>query len=247
MDTYLSWGETPEQMKLKVDQVKASAAAKLGRELTYGVRRVRGGARHRRAEAWEAVQWLYDRMDERAIAANQHFTGGSTDSVGPTTHVRAAWRREGGRTRARIGGGAPNIWSGIGLVRPGPGTAIVGSPDTVIRTLEAYQAAGVDTFILSGMPLLEEAYRFGETVLPRLPVEREVKSEAKQFTWSTLVRPGPVRGKGWCGMILDERTYAIHPAHVKDYLAHLRGRGYGLADQPFGRPGRLVHHRCGRR
>ena len=55
----------------------------------------------------------------------------------------------------------------------------------MIRTLEAYQAAGVDTFILSGMPLLEEAYRFGEMVLPRLPVEREVK-DVKQFTWSTL-------------------------------------------------------------
>ncbi len=70
-------------------------------------------------------------------------------------------------------------------MRPGPGTAIVGSPDTVIRTLEAYGAAGVDTFVLSGMPLLEEAYRFGETVLPRLPVERTV-NDAKQYTWSTL-------------------------------------------------------------
>ena len=80
---------------------------------------------------------------------------------------------------------APNLWSGIGLVRPGPGTAIVGSPDTVRRTLDAYQKAGIDTFILSGMPLLEEAYRFGELVLPHLPVEREVRS-TKQFTWSTL-------------------------------------------------------------
>ncbi|MGO6906730.1 alkanesulfonate monooxygenase, partial [Rhizobium ruizarguesonis] len=80
---------------------------------------------------------------------------------------------------------APNLWAGIGLVRPGPGTAIVGSPDTVLRTLEAYQKAGVDTFILSGMPLLEEAYRFGEKVLPRLDVSREV-SKARNYTWSTL-------------------------------------------------------------
>lgn len=78
-----------------------------------------------------------------------------------------------------------NLWAGIGLVRPGPGTAIVGSPDTIIRTLEAYKKAGVNTFILSGMPLLEEAFRFGEKVLPRLDVSREV-STAKQFTWSTL-------------------------------------------------------------
>ena len=180
VDTYLSWGETPEQMRLKVDQVKV-AAAKLGRELTYGVR-LYVVVRETDAEAWQAVQWLYDRMDEGAIAANQRFTSG-TDSVGQQ------------RMSAMNGGVklpdprslevAPNIWSGIGLVRPGPGTAIVGSPDTVIRTLEAYQAAGVETFILSGMPLLEEAYRFGELVLPRLPVEREIK-ETKQFTWSTL-------------------------------------------------------------
>ena len=80
---------------------------------------------------------------------------------------------------------APHLWAGIGLVRPGPGTAIAGSPDTVVRTLEAYQGAGVDTLILSGMPLLEEAYRFAEQVLPKLPVSREIP-RAKSFTWSTL-------------------------------------------------------------
>jgi alkanesulfonate monooxygenase len=149
--------------------------------LNYGVR-LYVVVRETDAEAWQAVQWLYDRMDEPAIAANTRANAG-TDSVGQQ------------RMSAMNGGVkvpdpralevAPNIWSGIGLVRPGPGSAIVGSPDTVIRTLEAYQAVGVDTFILSGMPLLEEAYRFGELVLPRLPVEREVKA-AKQFTWSTL-------------------------------------------------------------
>ena len=180
VDTYLSWGETPEQMRQKVETVKA-AAARVGRELSYGVR-LYVVVRQTDAEAWDAVRWLYDRMDEAAIAANQRFVGG-TDSVGQQ------------RMSAMHGGVkapdprsleiAPNIWSGIGLVRPGPGTAIVGSPDTVIRTLEAYQAAGVETFILSGMPLLEEAFRFGELVLPRLPVEHAVR-DTKQFTWSTL-------------------------------------------------------------
>jgi alkanesulfonate monooxygenase len=178
--TYLSWGETPEQMRLKVDQVKV-AAARLGRELEYGVR-LYVVVRETDAEAWAAVQWLYDRMDEKAIAANQRFVS-NTDSIGQ----QRMSAMNGGVKLAdpRALEVAPNIWSGIGLVRPGPGTAIVGSPDTVIRTLEAYQAAGVETFILSGMPLLEEAYRFGELVLPHLPVEREVR-DAKQFTWSTL-------------------------------------------------------------
>lgn len=180
VDTYLSWGETPEQMGRKVEQVRRRAG-ELGRELTYGIR-LYVIVRDTDAEAWEAARWLYDRMDEAAIAANQRFVGG-TDSIGQ----QRMSAMHGGLKPANLRDleVAPDLWSGIGLVRPGPGTAIVGSPETVLRTIEAYQRAGIETFILSGMPLLEEAYRFGETVLPRLPVERDVKAK-KNFTWSTL-------------------------------------------------------------
>ncbi|MCZ7451763.1 LLM class flavin-dependent oxidoreductase [Rhizobium rhizogenes] len=180
VETYLSWGETPDQIGAKVDLVKARAE-KLGRELEYGIR-LYVIVRDTDEEAWAAAADLYGRMDERAIAANQRFVG-KTDSVGQQrmTAMHGGQKPENLRDLEI----APNLWAGIGLVRPGPGTAIVGSPDTVIRTLEAYKKAGVNTFILSGMPLLEEAFRFGEKVLPRLDVSREV-STAKQFTWSTL-------------------------------------------------------------
>ncbi|NWG24014.1 MAG: LLM class flavin-dependent oxidoreductase [Pseudorhodoplanes sp.] len=179
-DTYLSWGETPEQIKGKVDQVK-ERAKHYGRELSYGIR-LYVIVRETDAEAWEAASWLYDRMDDAAIAGNQRFVS-NTDSVGQKRMSEMHGGTKPGNLRDLEV--APNLWAGIGLVRPGPGTAIVGSPDTVIRTLEAYQAAGVDTFILSGMPLLEEAYRFAETVLPRLPVNTELP-KAKSYTWSTL-------------------------------------------------------------
>ncbi|CDI11371.1 LLM class flavin-dependent oxidoreductase [Agrobacterium pusense] len=180
VETYLSWGETPDQIGAKVDLVKARAE-KLGRELEYGIR-LYVIVRDTDEEAWAAAADLYRRMDEAAIAANQRFVG-KTDSVGQQrmTAMHGGQKPENLRDLEI----APNLWAGIGLVRPGPGTAIVGSPDTVIRTLEAYKKAGVNTFILSGMPLLEEAFRFGEKVLPRLDVSREV-SAAKQFTWSTL-------------------------------------------------------------
>ncbi len=180
VETYLSWGETPDQIGAKVDLVKARAE-KLGRELEYGIR-LYVIVRDTDEEAWAAAADLYARMDEAAIAANQRFVG-KTDSVGQQrmTAMHGGQKPENLRDLEI----APNLWAGIGLVRPGPGTAIVGSPDTVIRTLEAYKKAGVNTFILSGMPLLEEAFRFGEKVLPRLDVSREV-SAAKQFTWSTL-------------------------------------------------------------
>ncbi|MBO0126134.1 LLM class flavin-dependent oxidoreductase [Agrobacterium sp. OT33] len=180
VETYLSWGETPDQIGAKVDLVKARAE-QLGRELEYGIR-LYVIVRDTDEEAWAAAADLYGRMDERAIAANQRFVG-KTDSVGQQrmTAMHGGQKPENLRDLEI----APNLWAGIGLVRPGPGTAIVGSPDTVIRTLEAYKKAGVNTFILSGMPLLEEAFRFGEKVLPRLDVSREV-SAAKQFNWSTL-------------------------------------------------------------
>ncbi|KQZ95146.1 alkanesulfonate monooxygenase [Rhizobium sp. Root564] len=180
VETYLSWGETPEQMGEKVQRVKAKAA-EYGRELNYGIR-LYVIVRKTDEKAWEAAADLYDEMDDAAIAANQRFVS-NTDSVG---QQRMSAMHGGIKpTNLRDLEIAPNLWAGVGLVRPGPGTAIVGSPDTVIRTLEAYQKVGVDTFILSGMPLLEEAYRFGELVLPRLPVAR-VTPERKHFTWSTL-------------------------------------------------------------
>lgn len=63
---------------------------------------------------------------------------------------------------------APNLWAGIGLVREGAGTALVGSHDEVAQRLHEYRALGVDEFVLSGYPHLEEAFRVGEEVAPRL-------------------------------------------------------------------------------
>lgn len=179
-DTYLSWGETPEQIGAKIAKVK-ERAKQFDRELQYGIR-LYVIVRDTDAKAWDAANDLYTQMDDTAIAANQRFVS-NTDSIGQQrmSALHGGLKPDNLRDLEI----APNLWAGIGLVRPGPGTAIVGSPDTVIRTLEAYRAAGVETFILSGMPLLEEAYRFGETVLPRLDVSTEVK-QAKNYTWSTL-------------------------------------------------------------
>ena len=58
--------------------------------------------------------------------------------------------------------------SSAGLVRGGAGTALVGSHADVADRIAEYHALGIDEYILSGYPHLEEAYRVGEGVTPEL-------------------------------------------------------------------------------
>jgi len=61
---------------------------------------------------------------------------------------------------------SPNLWAGVGLVREGAGTALVGSYQEVADRINEYADLGLDEFILSGWPHLEEAHRVGTHVLP---------------------------------------------------------------------------------
>ncbi len=68
---------------------------------------------------------------------------------------------------------SPNLWAGIGLVRSGAGTALVGDPSTVAQRMLEYADLGIDTFVLSGYPHLEEAYRVAELLFPLLPLSAD--------------------------------------------------------------------------
>lgn len=162
VDVYLTWGEPPEAVGEKIQTMRRLAAAQ-GRTLSFGIRLhviVRETAR----EAWDAADALISHLDDAAIAiAQKAFSG--FDSVG---QQRMARLHNGRRDRLEI---SPNLWAGVGLVRGGAGTALVGDPEQVAERMREYMALGIDRFILSGYPHLEECYRFAELVFPLLPLK----------------------------------------------------------------------------
>lgn len=158
---YLTWGEPPGDVAEKVIDVRNRARA-IGREISFGIR-LHVIVRETERAAWAAAEELISHIDDEAIAASQKKFA-AMDSVG---QARMSALHGGRRDRLEV---SPNLWAGVGLVRGGAGTALVGDPDTVAARIKEYMAIGIDTFIMSGYPHLEEAYRFAELVLPLLPL-----------------------------------------------------------------------------
>ncbi|MFC6080088.1 LLM class flavin-dependent oxidoreductase [Sphaerisporangium aureirubrum] len=158
-DVYLTWGEPPDAVAEKIQWIMGLAADE-GRALRFGIR-LHVITRDTAEEAWAQAARLLDGIDPATIEK-----------------VQAGLRRsesEGQRRMLELHGGArdgleisPNLWAGVGLVRGGAGTALVGSHEQVADKIAEYHAIGIDEFVLSGYPHLEEAYWFGEGVLPLL-------------------------------------------------------------------------------
>jgi alkanesulfonate monooxygenase len=158
-DVYLTWGEPPAAVAGKLDAVRERAKA-AGRELRYGIR-LHVIARENAADAWAQAQKLLDGLTPEAIERAQA--------------IQRASGSEGQRRMVALHGGrtdhlevSPNLWAGVGLVRGGAGTALVGSYAEVAQRMAEYHDLGIDEFILSGYPHLEEAYHVGEGVVPLL-------------------------------------------------------------------------------
>jgi len=166
-DTYLTWGEPPAEVAKKIADVRARAAAH-GRQLQYGIR-LHVIVRETEDEAWRAATELVSQLDEATVAAAQARFA-NMDSVGQR---RMAELHRGRVNRANVREGleiSPNLWAGVGLVRGGAGTALVGNPQQAAERIQEYAALGLDHFILSGYPHLDEAHRFAELVFPLLPL-----------------------------------------------------------------------------
>ena len=172
IDAYLTWGEPPAQVAEKIKKMRALAEQQ-GRTIKFGIR-LHVIVRRTEEEAWQAANDLIQYVDDETIQQAQKMFG-RMDSEGQR---RMAELHKGDRTKLEI---SPNLWAGVGLVRTGAGTALVGDADTVAARMKEYADLGIETFILSGYPHLEEAYNTAELLFPKLPIEQ--KKDANQRTF----------------------------------------------------------------
>ena len=189
VDLYITWGEKPEDVKAKIEDVK-QRALKYGRTIQFGIR-LHVIVRETEEKAWEAAEELISKLDDETIEQH-HKVLSNRESVG---QQRMTALTNSGKARSReeleI---SPNLWAGIGLAREGCATALVGNPQIVVERIKEYVDMGIDTFVFSGYPHLEEAYRFAELVFPLLPDKLKNK-------FSGLEQSGPFGG------VLSEKTH----------------------------------------
>ena len=157
-DVYLMWPDTVAGVGAVVEDLRGRAAAH-GRALRYGLR----------------VHVIVRETEGEARAAARHLVSALDDAAGAAIRNRSLDVASAGVSRqAELRGDAeddgyvePHLWTGIGRARSGAGAAIVGDPDQVVATLDAYREVGIDAFILSGYPHERECDRFAHLVLDR--------------------------------------------------------------------------------
>ncbi|MBL1103015.1 LLM class flavin-dependent oxidoreductase [Streptomyces sp. 5-8] len=175
VDVYLTWGEPPAQVAEKIAWIR-KLAAREGRSVRFGIR-LHVITRDTSEQAWAEAERLLAGFDAETVRQVQAGLARS-ESEGQQRMLALHGGGSLPHARLRSRGGTPtgleihpNLWAGIGLVRGGAGTALVGSHTEVAERIKEYAALGVEEFIFSGYPHLEEAYWFGEGVLPKLQAQ----------------------------------------------------------------------------
>ena len=149
--------EPRENLKIKFNRVK-ELASKDGRTVKPAVR-FNIIARQTPEEAWEVVRRAWAQVDWDARERNQRGQRGG-DGVG-------SWRTEITRNTRIEDLVFEGLWAGFGtLGSQGSPLGFVGSYEQAAETIDGFIQLGVQGFILSSTPALEEAFHVGEEVLP---------------------------------------------------------------------------------
>ena len=154
-DVYLAWILPQDQIAAHIARANARFEA-AGREAAYGLR-THIIVRDTEAEAWDAAE---DLLSEAASVVRDQRTSAfaGTAMVGQRSQARVVQDHKLGA----------HLWNGISTVRVNCGTAIVGTPEQVAGELLGYWKLGIEEFILSGFPHVEECDRVAESLIPIL-------------------------------------------------------------------------------
>jgi alkanesulfonate monooxygenase len=158
-DVYLMWPDVFPAVAAIIDDLRQRAAT-FGRTLRFGYR-VHVVVRETESQAQAAAAELVSRLDP---ATGEAIRRQSLDSTSAGVS-RQGELRDLADTDGYV---EDNLWTGIGRARSGCGAAIVGDPDQVVAKLNAYRQLGIEAFILSGYPHLDEGNLVGRYVLPAL-------------------------------------------------------------------------------
>jgi alkanesulfonate monooxygenase len=166
-DVYLTWGEPPAAVREKIEWIRALAAER-DRSVRFGIR-LHTISRDSADEAWLQADKLVGALDDETVrTAQAGLSRSQSEGQRRMLALHEANRADGTWHDARAVEIAPNLWAGVGLVRGGAGTALVGSHTDVADRIVEYAEIGIDEFIFSGYPHLEELFWFGEGVVPIL-------------------------------------------------------------------------------
>ena len=160
VDVYLMWPDTLANVALLVDDM-TTRANRRGRTLRFGYR-VHVFVRETESKARASADLLLSKLD---ASVGEAIRNKSLDTQSAGVRRQAEMRDT---SAAHDGYVEENLWTGIARARSGCGAAIVGDPDQVLAKLLAYREVGIDAFILSGYPHLDECDLFARYVLPRL-------------------------------------------------------------------------------
>ena len=153
-DVFLAWIQPQDDIAALLARTRAQFAA-TGRRPVFGLR-THLIVRPSEAEAWDEADELLSQASARVKAQRQAAFAG-TPMVGQQAQLRSHVHER-----------APRLWNGISTVRVNLGTAIVGTPEQVAEELLGYWRLGIDEFILSGYPHVEECRRVARDLLPLL-------------------------------------------------------------------------------
>jgi alkanesulfonate monooxygenase len=154
-DVHLSWIEPIESTAQRLEGLRSEFRAQ-DRIPAFGLR-THLVVRDTEAEAWTAADELIKHADP-AVKAQRRAAIEGTPMVGQQAQAREAPDHK----------LTPRLWNGLSEVRVNCGSALVGTPEQVADELLDYWQLGIDEFILSGFPHVEECHRVAVQVLPLL-------------------------------------------------------------------------------